>query len=427
MEQSAGMRFPGSLKVCALPLMFAAALNAQTFGEITGRVSDASGAAAAGAAVTITNVATNAVRSTITNDSGDYNLPSVPPGAYDVKVERQGFKTEATKNVEVQVQQTLRLDFTLQVGQVSESIEVVASAASLQSENSTVGTVIENKEHRRAAAERAAIPEPGRTGAQHEHAFTGRRPGGIATGRRPRQSVDLGRRAAHHVRLLHARRREQYGSEFQHLRRAAVDRRAAGIQGADRRLSGRVRASRPPRSTCSPSPAAISITVRFFEFLRNDKLDADALLVHQQAAGEIAVQVERLWLRTRRSGAHSEALQRTEQAILHGQLRSAAAAAELPEHLLGAHRRDVQRRFQRDLIGHLRSQHQGALRRQRHSHQPHRSDLEEAGAILCAGQRAWSRPGQQFRALRRLAAEPRRLRAAHGFRRIVQIAVVGPL
>src|SRR5262249_50667839 len=117
----------------------------QTMGEITGRVSDATGAAVSGAAVTITQVSTNAVRSTVTTDAGDYSLPSVPPGGYSVKVEKQGFKTETQRTVDLQVQQTVRLDFTLQVGQVSESIEVVAEATQLQSENSTVGTVIENK------------------------------------------------------------------------------------------------------------------------------------------------------------------------------------------------------------------------------------------------------------------------------------------
>jgi hypothetical protein len=69
----------------------------------------------------------------------------VPPGVYNIKTEHQGFKAAASSNVEVQVQQTVRLDFTLQVGQVTESVEVSASADLLQAENSTVGTVIENK------------------------------------------------------------------------------------------------------------------------------------------------------------------------------------------------------------------------------------------------------------------------------------------
>ncbi len=117
----------------------------QTFGEITGRVNDASGAAIQGAAVTALNVATNSPRVTTSTDAGDYTFPSLPPGVYNVKVEKPGFKLATSTNVEVQVQQTVRLDVTLQVGQLSESIEVQATADQLQSENSTIGTVIENR------------------------------------------------------------------------------------------------------------------------------------------------------------------------------------------------------------------------------------------------------------------------------------------
>jgi len=120
-------------------------LLGQTLGEITGRVNDPSGAGVPGSALTLANVATNAIRTTITTDSGDYTFPSVPPGIYNLKAEHPGFKTAASNGVEVQVQQTVRLDFAFQIGQVSESVEVVASTDLLQAENSSVGTVIENK------------------------------------------------------------------------------------------------------------------------------------------------------------------------------------------------------------------------------------------------------------------------------------------
>jgi hypothetical protein len=64
---------------------------------------------------------------------------------YKVKMEHAGFKSTTIDNVEVQVQQTVRLDFTLQIGQVTESIEVSGVADLLQAENATVGTVVENK------------------------------------------------------------------------------------------------------------------------------------------------------------------------------------------------------------------------------------------------------------------------------------------
>jgi hypothetical protein len=127
------------LTLCSLPAF------SQTLGEITGQVTDASSAGVPGATITLTNKATNAVRNTVSTAAGDYTIPSVPPGFYDVKAEHPGFKTATSNNVEVQVQQTVRLDMALQVGQVSESVEVSAQADLLQAENASVGTVIENK------------------------------------------------------------------------------------------------------------------------------------------------------------------------------------------------------------------------------------------------------------------------------------------
>jgi hypothetical protein len=117
----------------------------QTFGEITGQVVDATNANVAGATVTITNTDTNAKRVAVTTEAGIYSFPSLPPGKYDIRVEKPGFKADTSKQVEVQVQQTVRLDFTLQVGQVSESVEVSAAADQLIQENATVGTVIEHQ------------------------------------------------------------------------------------------------------------------------------------------------------------------------------------------------------------------------------------------------------------------------------------------
>jgi hypothetical protein len=131
--------------VAILALSAASSLRAQTLGEITGRISDPTGAAVPVANITLTNVATNAVRNSISTESGDYTFPSVAPGFYNVKTEHAGFKTASSTNVEVQVQQTVRLDITLQVGQVNESVEVSAAADLLQAENSSLGTVIENK------------------------------------------------------------------------------------------------------------------------------------------------------------------------------------------------------------------------------------------------------------------------------------------
>src|SRR5216684_1067937 len=125
-------------------LMASQAAFAQTFGAISGDTRDASGAVIAGAIVTAVNLGTNAARSVTTNEAGEYSFPSLPPGTYALKVEKAGFKAVVRNQVELQVQQSARVDFEMQVGQVSESIEVRSSATLLATEDATVGTVIEN-------------------------------------------------------------------------------------------------------------------------------------------------------------------------------------------------------------------------------------------------------------------------------------------
>ena len=135
-----------SLAVAVIVMVLSTgALYAQTFGEITGIVTDASGAVMSGASITLTNTNTNALRQTTATDAGAYTFPSVPPGSYTLKAEAKGFKTSISEPFRVQVQQAVRVDVVLQVGQASESVEVTANVALLQSENSTLGTVIENK------------------------------------------------------------------------------------------------------------------------------------------------------------------------------------------------------------------------------------------------------------------------------------------
>ncbi len=116
----------------------------QTFGQITGEVRDPSGAVVASAAVTATNVATNVARDTTTNQAGVYTFPDLIPATYQVKVTAPGFQV-TTSTVEIQVQQTARVDFTLNVGQATQTVEVSAAAAALTTESATVGTVIAQK------------------------------------------------------------------------------------------------------------------------------------------------------------------------------------------------------------------------------------------------------------------------------------------
>ena len=131
--------------VIFLAMFSATSLYAQTAGTISGHVTDASAAAVPDADIILRNVGTGSERKTVTTGSGDYTFTEVPVGHYTVSAARAGFKTEEINNVEVQVQQSMRLDFTLQVGAVNQSVTVEASGALLQAENATIGTVIENK------------------------------------------------------------------------------------------------------------------------------------------------------------------------------------------------------------------------------------------------------------------------------------------
>lgn len=126
-------------------LLAASAAFAQTSGEITGEVTDQSGAVAPKASVTATNTSTNVARTSVTNDAGVYSFPNLIPGIYEVKVVAAGFGPVTKTNIELQVQQIARVDFTLAVGQNMQTIEVSATGELLTTENASVGTVIEQK------------------------------------------------------------------------------------------------------------------------------------------------------------------------------------------------------------------------------------------------------------------------------------------
>jgi hypothetical protein len=114
--------------------------------SLTGRVTDASGAVIPAAAVRARSLGTGITTSTETNAEGYYTLPSLAPGRYDVNITRTGFKQLRQSGLELIVQQVARLDVTLEVGGVAESVEVQATAALLDSESSTVGQVIGNRQ-----------------------------------------------------------------------------------------------------------------------------------------------------------------------------------------------------------------------------------------------------------------------------------------
>ncbi len=125
--------------------MSISSLNGQTFAEITGTITDSTGAVVPGATVSVINSQTNQERRVESNESGNYTVPFLVPGGYSTKVQHGGFKGSVRSGIRLQVGDVARVDFVLDVGGVNEIIEVTGGAAMIETDNSAVGTVIENK------------------------------------------------------------------------------------------------------------------------------------------------------------------------------------------------------------------------------------------------------------------------------------------
>jgi hypothetical protein len=116
----------------------AQAVNATLLGTIT----DSTGAVVSGAGVTITETATGLSRSMQTNQSGNFVFANLPPGTYSVSVQMVGFKRETRSGVGVDINSTVRTDFKLLPGMVSETVEVTSAAPILQTDRADIGEKI---------------------------------------------------------------------------------------------------------------------------------------------------------------------------------------------------------------------------------------------------------------------------------------------
>ncbi len=120
--------------------IFGGRLAAQTsYGSIAGTVTDASGAAIADAQVTLSNLATNEKKVDKSGTDGLYAFVNLLPGRYSIAAEKTGFKRVTRPEVIVEVGQAVRIDITLQVGDVSQTIEVTSETPLLQAETSSIG------------------------------------------------------------------------------------------------------------------------------------------------------------------------------------------------------------------------------------------------------------------------------------------------
>jgi hypothetical protein len=130
------------MRLAAFLIGFLSVVAAQDTATITGSVSDSSGAVVAGAQVVAVNTATNFEATAPVNTEGIYRIPFLRPGNYRIRVTAPGFKSFIRENIELRVGATLPINATLEVGSVSDSIQVTAAVPLLETETSTTGTVI---------------------------------------------------------------------------------------------------------------------------------------------------------------------------------------------------------------------------------------------------------------------------------------------
>ena len=139
------MRLTRSILYIALVLSPSLLFAQSSTGTIVGSIKDSSGAVVPRATVTITNLQTNRQESVTADVEGRYASLPLPPGEYRVEAELQGFRRAARANVTVQVSATVVIDFTLEVGTLTDAVEVRADAPALETTTGTVGKLVDNK------------------------------------------------------------------------------------------------------------------------------------------------------------------------------------------------------------------------------------------------------------------------------------------
>ena len=136
-----------TILTAAVAIVLGVPASAQTIrGTITGTVSDTTGGVVPGVTVTVTNRSTGISATAVTARDGSFTIPLLPPGVYDAGVEQQGFKKYVREGITVQIAQSTRLDVMLQVGAMSEAVQVTAEATLVRSTTAELGQVIEMKQ-----------------------------------------------------------------------------------------------------------------------------------------------------------------------------------------------------------------------------------------------------------------------------------------
>ena len=121
------------------------AYGASAAASLTGIVTDPSGRVVPEARVVVRNEQTNATRETLTSPLGEYIIPLLRAGMYEVSIEKQGFRRSIQHSVKLDVEQTARLDCELQLGEFTQSVTISAEPPLLESESSSIGHVVDGR------------------------------------------------------------------------------------------------------------------------------------------------------------------------------------------------------------------------------------------------------------------------------------------
>lgn len=129
---------------CCLFLLTVSSSHGQgaNAGSVSGIVTDSSGGSVGGATITLRDKSTSTTRATTSNEAGRYLLANVPPGLYEIEASREGFRLSKVSEVKVVVGTALNIDFKLELGSVTQTVEVSTTGVDLQTSNSTIGTSI---------------------------------------------------------------------------------------------------------------------------------------------------------------------------------------------------------------------------------------------------------------------------------------------
>ena len=266
------------------------------------------------------------VREAQTNSAGSYVFPNLLPGIYSVRVDLQGFQAKVLNAVELQVQQTARLDFSLELGSVEVAVEVTGSAPMINATDATVGTVIENRQI-------LELPLNGRNfinlvslspNVSSDYA------GGAGGGAGGRQGGD---RATQNFSIAGQRREYNQYTLDGIVNQDVNFNTYAFLPSIDSveefKVQTGVYSAEFGREVAQVNVSTKSGTNAYhgtiFEFIRNDAFDAKPYALYDRGADQRSIQVESVRVHAGRAGPDSRAVQRREQVVLHVELRRVPA------------------------------------------------------------------------------------------------------